>query len=401
MYRSKLYCLLVLMLLQASGFAQQFSRESRLAAVPADGFYRIPLSAEWGAYLNTDLSNVRLLDEKNRSVPFVVSQDEIHPGSAVTVFPMIAQRNDTTQTIIEIDARSKPETDHLYLLTGNHAVERRASLSGSNDGKQWFIINDRLWLTNEGTEKTGRFVQLVRFPLVQYSFYKLLIKNEGSDPLPVLQTGAYVSRVSKPAVPLLVHSGTEVVQKDSSDGNSYITIKNKYPYPVHQLQFRVDGAVYFKRPADLFALQPNGSKQLVHQTVLISGKPALLELSGVKATQLQLVVHNGDNPPLTIDSVATSGRQQALIAHLQKGTDYRIAAGSESLSFPDYDLAHFRDSIPQQLPLLLHGNITAYETAASAKRFNWLWPSILLMLVLLGTLTFKLANDVKRRENSA
>src|SRR5688500_17348671 len=141
--KNKRSCLLFVSLLTAlfvSG--QQFSHQSTLDSVPRSGFYKISLPLNWTRVLKEDLSDLRIVDKEGKHVPYIIHQNPFAPGPDFLEFPVLSNRTDSTHTILELDATAKHGIDHLSLVMSNHSVERFTSLSGSDNRKQWFIIDE-------------------------------------------------------------------------------------------------------------------------------------------------------------------------------------------------------------------------------------------------------------------
>ena len=94
-------------------------------------------------------------------------------------------------------------------------------------------------------------------------------------------------------------------------------------------------------------------------------------------------------------------RKQQLVAYLEKGKTYYLVGGSETVMRPQYDLVQFRDSIPDRLDVLHYGELVANTAPLGETNMYsrvWLWPSIILMIGILGLLTVKLMRDMRRKE---
>ena len=122
-----------------------------------------------------------------------------------------------------------------------------------------------------------------------------------------------------------------------------------------------------------------------------------IRVNAGKTNELLLVIKNGENPPLKIYSVKTSGIIPEIIAYLEKGKTYLLLGGDSLLNSPDYELRHFKDSIPAISPLLNIGPVEAIKTVHKQVEGNnsWLWPSIIVVGLVLGFLTFKLLREMK------
>lgn len=91
--------------------------------------------------------------------------------------------------------------------------------------------------------------------------------------------------------------------------------------------------------------------------LLQSNAPTNVELPRQKVEQLLIQLENADNPPLTIDSVQVLEENRYLVANLEADQLYFLQFGAENADGPAYDLAYFRDSVPQNRPVILVRNV--------------------------------------------
>ncbi len=392
--------ILLLMVFFQTVQSQDFKWNSALDTVPQTGFYSIPLGVEWLAQLKADVGDIRIKNEKNEAVPFIIKEHTTNRQNKLVGFTILQNKTDSASTILELDAGTWKGGDHLYLVIGNNAVERDASLSGGNDRKQWFVIHERLRLSNDGNNLDDRFVQWLHFPFVRYRYLKLTIKNKGSDALPVLQAGYIDDTTANKSLEVTPLPKTSFRSIDSTDGNTYVWINNDFPYPVDRIDMKLSGPRFYKRKVKIYKTDGIKVADLLTATEFDSNKESVIRLMGDKAQMLLAVIENGDNPPLKIDSVNSQSRKRELVAYLEKGKTYYLMGGNETAVNPKYDLVQFRDSIPESLAVLAHGVLVANTGDVGKTNDNkrmWLWPAIIVMIGILGLLTMRLTTEMKKK----
>src|SRR5687768_3897320 len=92
----KTWVLLAAVFFYLNSEAQVFSWKSELDTVPESGFYRIPLSIDWLVHLKDGLPDIRIKDEKNRVVPFIIKK---HPAERNSLFMNFSILKNTTDSI--------------------------------------------------------------------------------------------------------------------------------------------------------------------------------------------------------------------------------------------------------------------------------------------------------------
>jgi hypothetical protein len=405
MQRDKTGLLFLLVLAAFGATAQDFRVKAPLQPVPVSGFYSIPVQPALTAHAKADLSDVRIREGGKGQVAYLLRRSAGAPaGTALTPFPILSNvLTDSGETVVELAVQGVEGTDRLSLLIANTAAARYTALSGSPDRRHWYTINDGILLRPAGEDRAGSVEQAVYFPFSRYPFLRLRIRNGRSDPLNILQAGVHRDTAQRTGPLFVANPAPSFTQKDSSDGYSYIAIRSPEPYLLDRLQLQVSGPPFYSRPAQLFdsAYRSNGKLVPLLSFDLSSNNPASVDLEGLKAASLLLKIDNGDNPPLKVTGVQAEQLQRALVAYLEGGKKYELLAGNEGAAAPRYDLAHFADSIPASLQTLSYGPLAVTGAAVQQQKWKegwWLWPAIVLMVGVLGLLTYRLVGEVGRKE---
>jgi hypothetical protein len=127
-----------------------------------------------------------------------------------------------------------------------------------------------------------------------------------------------------------------------------------------------------------------------------------LNFGELRVERVRLVLHDGDNPPLTIKSVTGSGPTWRALLLAEPGRTYRLLCGAEQLAAPTYDLDSVlaparRGLKPIEWQLGAPVENKAYRSTGTP--FAWLNSSwlfggaIALMLLVLGTFLFRTAKS--------
>ena len=99
----KLNSIIIFCLLLSIGVqAQQFRHSCTLDTVKETGFYSIVIFPELSAYIKTDLSDIRIADEKKQWVPHIINypaQNKTN-DSAYGILPVIKKENNNSKTVL-------------------------------------------------------------------------------------------------------------------------------------------------------------------------------------------------------------------------------------------------------------------------------------------------------------
>jgi len=394
--------------------AQEFIGEASLPTVQADGFYRVLISPQLGGFLNSEFSNVRILDNKGKEVPYLY-QEEL-PVQYTTQFKSYEilekkqQKNCCTSLLLH-NPGSQP-INNISLSIKNAEVTKQATLLGSDDKENWFALKQHFTLSSINSSNKTSEIKIVDFPLSNYSYYRVQIEDSTSAPLNILSTGYYEVNSENGKyieTPVMVTKSDSVSQK-----NTYIHILFDSARVTDKFELTMTGAPYFLRRADLYQKKQRSNKKGKKETYfdflypfeLSSKQPSILELGGVKAQEYQIIIKNDDNPSLEIDSFKAYQLNRYLTTWLKKDEAYTLKIGNSDLASPVYDIAFFEDKIPGAPPIISIQSLKIFEKAKIAPSDSLftsntiIWIAIGLVVIVLGFMAIKMANEASAKTKS-
>ena len=184
---------LTLIFLSSVSFAQTFVAETQLPKVESDGFYNIALTPETSAYLNNGFTNIRIFDEQNREVPYMLQVDVPHTVTEVFREYSILEKRQKKNCCTDIVLHNPDQrlSNNLRLVVKNADVTKEATLLGSDDKVHWFALNQQFVLTPASSKEETSEMKIVNFPLSNYQYYSLQIDDSTSAPLNILTAGYF------------------------------------------------------------------------------------------------------------------------------------------------------------------------------------------------------------------
>lgn len=400
--------LLMLAGITHSGHAQQFKIRATLDTVRETGFYKIAISPELTAATNADLSDIRIATDGNVFVPYINQKEIKRAPVEIEIFqqfPILSNTTDGKFTVVVLENPNPGRLARLDLVVSNNAVERSISLSGSDDKTSWFIIDDSLWFHRSHTSKEYNYVQNLDFPLSSYKYFRLKIDNGITDPLNIVKAGLYNFQNYGPLYQQPENPAPTFTQKDSSNRISYLVIKNTAAYLTDQVDLKISGPRFYNRSGTAYIMHSENDSSSItnpvaHFVLSSDSISNFFTFTGQKAKTIILEIDNKDNPPLKITGVSTRQEIQHLVAWLEKGKIYSLLAGDPNAEAPQYDLSHFKNKIPEDIPTLSYGPLMPVSAtvapAAKPEKNYWLWPTIVGAVIVLSLLTYRLMKDAKQ-----
>jgi hypothetical protein len=392
--------------------AQNFTGQSTLPKVDKSGFYRIVVDPQLAVHLNQRLTNIRIYDKDGIEVPYLFQTEEPRPATVMFNEYEIVEREQRkgVYSRLVLHNASRASITNISLLIKNAEVTKKATLFGSDDRINWYALKQQFVLTNINNDQATSEIKIVDFPLSNYEYYAIQTKDKKSAPLNILKAGYYTTARGGNQRYLNVPSPS-IFQSDSvKEKQSFVRFSFDTLRLVDKIEWTISGPAFFLRNADLYQertrknkkgktekyleyivsgpLSPGG----VHETIL----PAL------KIKELVLVIKNEDNPPLRITHLRAYQLNRYITAWLEKENVYTIKMGGEAESEyyyrPDYDIIYFKDSIPENAPVIHVGPIVAISTNRenthsffTSKLF--IWSALILVICILGFMSLKLVRE--------
>lgn len=376
-----------------------FRYQANIEPVAKTGFYKIHLQPGLIAKGKTDLSDLRIIDNKKAFVPFLRLQNLPSRTANLIVFPIINSATADSTTTLVIENKKRLLLQSLWINVKNTAVYRKADLLGSDDQKSWYAIQEDILLSQSTQSDKESFLQSLSFPASNYRFFKIKINNGKKEPLRILQAGVFTntqSALEYVALPLPVFQTI-----DSTNNSSYLKLSFKDQFLISKLTIDVTSPKFYKRQVIIFKLE-DGKKQLIGEAMMESGGKREV-LIGAKLSKLELQIENGDNPPLQISKIQAFAVKEYILAYLEAGSEYSFLVGDGKARMPEYDLKFFTDSL-RNIPLLQHKVLARnalYKAAVKAKKTNYtpfVWIAIIVVLALLSFLSWKMMTEMKNRQ---
>ncbi|MEP7110371.1 MAG: hypothetical protein ABI760_20415 [Ferruginibacter sp.] len=386
-------------------FAQQFSYTAELERVDTTGFYTINISPQLSSYIKTDFGDIRIADNKKQWVPHILQSGQaMLLEDLFTAFPIVQNTfTDSGKNLLVIKNTKEGGIYNLKLFLKNSAVSRNAVISGSNDQRDWFIIDDKVAISRSHETVKDEYLQEIIFPLAKYRYLKIVIDNAHNDPLLITKAGFYAQPYYKKLNNYLDNPIPVFTQKDTNN-YSYIEVRQDNKYQFDKISLSISGPKFYSRDMQI-CLPGYGKNQdvmpgkVIANFNIMSALPAIFELPRTKTGLFFIVIKNADNPPLKIEKVFIQQQVVSLLSYLEQGEKYDLRFGDSLATFADYDLQTFKDSISIPRPLNF-GIVHTIEKNALINVANnknrWIWPSIILAGIMLTFLTYRLTGDINK-----
>lgn len=400
------YSFLLLVLLTQLSFAQQTKAE--LEKVNKESYYRIRVSPEIRSASKINLGDLRIFDSRKKEIPYIIENQnkktEISRFEAFTLLSKISTKK-TSTVIVE---NPKPKISELTLIIANSDVNKRLSISGSNDQKQWFGIANRIELFDMNDANSTQVTQTVSFPLCSYKFLKIDFDDTRTLPVNVLQIGSTNNSFQLAEWEEILPKNRFITQLPKEKKTLHQVILNQ-SQSIEKIAIKVKKPALFNREVTVYTIETKKEnnavstyQETIAQFTLSSKGSTEFDIVPGKISEFYIEIANGDNPPLEIESIQLYQQPLFLIAELNPDEEYTVVTGDANLFAPSYDLAHFESEIKNvaaEIKMTNPQKETIGKPVSQSKSFwqqSWfMWLCIIVGGITLLYFTIGLTKDIR------
>lgn len=302
--------------------------------VTQNGLHRVELDPALLDASATALGDLRLVNPAGEERPFVIltpQQPQRHSEAAAG----FTQRLEGTVSRFDFQASGGKMLNAVSFRVAGYDFIKAATLEGSLDGMNWQPLAENTLLCRQtGFEKTT-----LRFAEAAWRHFRLTLDDQRSKPIVIEGATLHGGRDEAPSVA----QAATILSREEQNGSTHLriglgaanlplaTLRLKTSESVFQRQSRAEGITgYF------FRLQHEGR----------SVEDVELKLNRSHGSrELDLVIENGDNPPLKIEGVEVTRHVLPLVFQADMAGEWRLFAGNPQASAPSYDLAKMADEL--------------------------------------------------------
>ena len=372
--------------------------------VEEKGYYNIELDQHIIAKsVASDLSDLRIYNSKNKEISYFLRA--VSPVQEVSRFESYSLKQNIEKdslNIVVIDNTKLDNISRFYIFIRSADVNKYASVRGSNDLSQWYIVKQKTHVYSLGYKPDNtEDALLLDIPQGNYKYYEITIENDQNSPLKILRVGNYASSN-------IYGQFSEInlgrfVAKDSVNKKTYISFPDlQDTYKINRLEISVQSDAHYLR--HVLLSDTINRKSLKFDLSSKTDNSFIVDYFPL-GKHTFIAIENNNNLPLDIVSIKVYGLNRYLCAYLEKGEKYYLEVGMRYKSSPDYDIDHFKNDIPVDLPIVKTENLSQINMPVAApdrqpslvEKPVFLWTVIILVSLFLTFVCYKTIKEMKKK----
>lgn len=372
--------------------------------VEEKGYYNIELDQHIIAKsVASHLSDLRIYNSKNKEISYFLRA--VSPVQEVSRFESYSLKQNIEKdslNIVIVDNTKLDDISRFYIFIRSADVNKYASVRGSNDLSQWYIVKQKTHIYNlEHKADNNEDALLLDIPQGNYKYYEITIENDQNSPLKILRIGNYASSN-------IYGQFSEInlgrfVAKDSINKKTYISFPDlQDTYKINRLEISVQSDAHYLR--HVLLSDTINKKSLKFDLSSKTDNSFIVDYFPL-GKHTFIAIENNNNLPLDIVSIKVYGLNRYLCAYLEKGEKYYLEVGMRYKSSPDYDIGHFRNDIPVDLPIVKTENLSQINMPVAVPERQpsliekplFLWAVIILIGLFLTFVCYKTIKEMKKK----
>ncbi|MDI6734600.1 MAG: DUF3999 family protein [bacterium] len=361
-----------------------YYKQAEVPSLIKDEIGVITLDAD--IYKNTDNSfaNLRIFDENNNTIPYVVRTRKVNE-KVISTYPVplttltFEELADNRINIILENKNKKLVPSDMIIQTPNKNFEKGVSLYGSNDKEQWHLI-----VENQPIFDYSKFIDLrnmsISFEKVPFTYYKITIDNV-SQPLKSSFSQIFTKyskeQIQEKYEAFIQYEGALHIDNIIFSGKKENLIYGReetLKYPLRIIETSIDkdkktSEIYIssnRQPLKKIALKVKSKnfkrKVIIEGTDDTTANPiwsgvVSSEIFNISAGQFhkekieinlplicrylryRMKIINQDNTPIEIDSAAGKGPIHEILFFHRGKKSLKVCYGGEGFEVPRYDVS--------------------------------------------------------------
>ena len=393
----------ILSVLFSSGaFAQfgSYSYKRELSKTEKENYYSIPLSPEVIARSQSNLSDIRIynIDADTIEIPYLIDYMGTKIKEEAVAFDLINDTyNEKCCSYVTLKFPKQQMINRIKLDVNEHNFDKSLKIEGSNDGKEWFTIRERMRIVRFQNATENYSYTTLDFQDTEFSYFRIKFDDDSSPKVTVSGAYAFQDVATKGQYTQLNIEKSKQTD-DKKEKRSEVIVDLSYNYILSYMSLWCENSKDFYRNINIYKSNgtyktPKGdleSWQLINSAVLSTKESNVYQLYDAQTKKIKIEVINYDDQPITIKDIRIYGENLRLISQLpSKGTTF-IVYGKENDNAPVYDLVHFKEKIPQALTQVSYGNeqIRTEPTVEKASPLieskTWLWAVMGAVILIIG-----------------
>ena len=371
-------------------------------------WHKIILPDEIFGKTSQDLADIRIFgltpNNDTIEIPYILRLTKGKTSTKEVAFKMLNTSHTDKGYYFTFEIPTEEIVNEIKTDFSKQNFDWRITLEGSHNQTEWFTIVENYRIVSIKNKLTDFRFTTITFPNSKYRFFRLFINSKDN---PGLKVASIVQHESINGLYKKYNIQNITVKENKKSKQTEIDVTLQLSVRINTVNIVVSDSFDYYRPVTIKYLKDSFKTELgwkYNYARLTSGYLNSIEgnefrFSNTTVKKLKIVIDNGSNIPLTIDTVKVKGYIHELVARFTEKATYFLAYGNNNAVKPNYDIEHFVDKIPGAITQVNLGNELMIEKEKQQEQSPlfenkmWLWGIMLVIIILLVWFTMKMMRN--------
>jgi len=390
------------------GISSAQNYQGKLNKVSENGLHQLLLTPEARSASQNNPDFLRIFDSENNEVPYVIYNGKSSNSSFKNFLIISKTAVPNVATSIIISNENALNLDNITLKIANTDVDKKYSISGSYDQKEWFGLVSNKIINNLNEAGKTSVERNFSFPLNNYRFLKFDFIDKNSLPINVLEAGLEENHYVNQSKTEL-QNFTQKIETDKKLKQTRLTITFQNPQVIDGIGFYISSPGYYLRDARIlinktriYKKSTENDEENISSFQLNSKSKNRFEFQSFLAKQFIIEIDNQDNQVLEIKKINLFQSPVSILTDLKSNENYTLKIDS-TWSEPQYDLANSGIDFNQNYPIATISNLEKLDRSKPNEQAEtfwqtplFMWICIVLAVVIIGYFALGLIKDMNK-----
>lgn len=384
------------------GFSQTIWKAD-IPVVEKSGYYNIEITQE---LIGAGLQYLKILDEQDVETPyFIRSANPIQEINNFEDYVLKSNIAKDSLNILIVDNQNTENLSRFCLVMQQADAQIYASVRGGNDLKQWYIVKQQTAIVNPRHYSSANTEMLILdIPQGNYRYYEITLQNNQSSPLEIHKVGK-IKNSNVYGNFVEIDFGVFTQENNPTDKETLLRFPQmQHPYCINKIEWDIKNKSDYYREA--YLLDTVSYRNRVQFSLSSRKNNSLLLDDFLFDSHTLIRIQNQNNPPLLIDSIRVYGLCRYACVYLEAGKKYAVHSNNKDHTDTTYDIEHFRDKIPVDLPILQTTNQENHiilDKPAPQRELSlieqpvFMWSVIIIIGILLLFICVRMIKEMKKK----
>ena len=318
----------------------------------------VNLDEETLIYSENDLADLRLIDEVDEEIPYILEDNNYSKEREINkinyIYPKLINNTSTPEkessVVLEMPNKGVM-VNSLIIESPTKNFQTKAKIYGSDEIGDWKLIKENSYIYNYYDSKgsVNEYDTTIDISNSVFKYYRLIIENSNEKAIKISQVKAAFIENKKKDIEIETAINYDIIENNEDQASDIIVEAKGEGLFINKFLIKTD-SVNFSRDILLFASDDKDNWKFIKKgyifnfdTPKFKGGKMYIEFRENVNKFYKISILNNDNQPINIDNLKSFRNEKKIIFTVDNHDNPRLFFGNSNIGIPQYDLQNYID----------------------------------------------------------